>query len=307
MAESRDYLLCGWRVRSEIALPDEIAWRGDDRPIDVVIRIGEVPAALPDAVQATPFLQIARDGACRLEIAAAGRYLVGGSREVVVQPAAGATPAELRLFLLGTVLGMLCHQRGLFPLHASCVRIGNGAVAFCGASGAGKSTLAAALTRRGHALLADDVSVIDTAPASGPIVWPALPRMRLWRDSLDALEVDAEALERDRIQIEKFVLPSAAIGRFESEPVPVKAIFLLESIKVPDLVGVHGIPPMESVKHLTDQVYRHRQALAMGRRAALFADAGRIVAATPVRRLARLWDLAQLDEVVATVENLVGP
>lgn len=304
---SNDYLLCGWRVRSEIALPEEIAWRGDDRPIDIAIRIGEVAETLPNAVQATPFQQIAGDGVCRLEIAAAGRYLVSSGREVVVQPAVGASAAELRLFLLGTVLGMLCHQRGLFPLHASCVRMGDGAVAFCGASGAGKSTLAASLTQRGYALLADDVTAIDTSPAAGPIMWPALPRMRLWRDSLDTLEVGTETLERDRIQLEKYVLPAAAIGSFHPEPVPIKAIFLLEGVKVPNLVGVHRIPPMETITRLTEQVYRHRQALAMGRRAALFHDAGRIVAAIPVRRLARLWDLAQLDEVVATVEDLVGP
>ena len=44
MADQRaDYDLCGWRVASEIALPDLPHWAGDTRPPDVTIGIGDVP------------------------------------------------------------------------------------------------------------------------------------------------------------------------------------------------------------------------------------------------------------------------
>lgn len=305
--DATDFRLCGWRVRSELSLPEDLAWGDPEQPVDIDIRLGKVPDALIDAVQVTPFLQVAGNGDCRLEVSAAGRYLVRQGREVIVQPASGATPAEIHVFLLGTVFGLLCHQRGLFPLHASCVRIGDGAVAFCGPSGAGKSTLAASLVQRGHALVSDDVTAIDTALAHGPQVLPAMPRMRLWRDALEALAVPREALTRDRIELEKYALPASGIGQFLAEPLPLRGIFLLQSENAPGLDGAVRMPAMESVALLTGQIYRRRHAEAMGRKSELFRGAARIANAVPVRRLTRQLDLGRLDQVAAMVEELVGP
>ena len=41
----------------------------------------------------------------------------------------GEARDDWRLFLLGSTLGHIAHQRGLFPLHAACLRIGGRAVA----------------------------------------------------------------------------------------------------------------------------------------------------------------------------------
>ena len=66
--------------------------------------------------------------------------------------------------MLGTALGVLLHQRGLFALHASGVATPSGAWLFTGHSGAGKSTLVAWLHRRfGWPILSDDVTVVETA------------------------------------------------------------------------------------------------------------------------------------------------
>lgn len=304
--EERDYLLYGWRVRSELPLSQASAWVDANRPVDVVIRLGEVPDELADAVHLTPFLQIAGNGDCRLEITAVGRYLVRGGGEVVVQPALGATMAEISVFLLGSVIGLLCHQRGLFPLHASCVRIGDGAVAFCGPSGAGKSTMAASLVRRGHSLLCDDITVVDPFAFGGPQVHPAMPRMRLWRDSLEALDVPSDLLQRDRVELEKYVLPANEIGGFLGDPLPLKAIFMLQSANSSQLEGTFRMRPMEAVAALGEEVYRRRQAYALGRKAELFRGVTKVADTVPIFRLARQLDFGLMDVTAARVEERAG-
>jgi hypothetical protein len=112
-----------------------------------------------------------------------GRALVKDGREITVQPLPGADEKNLRLCLLGPAFGTLLHQAGYLVLHASSVCIGGSAVALLGESGSGKSTLASALCLRGHALVSDDISAVDS---SGWIL-PGLPQIKLYADSSRAL------------------------------------------------------------------------------------------------------------------------
>ena len=92
----------------------------------------------------------------------------------------------MRLYLLGSAMGMLLHQRGLFRSTPMPSRSTARRFAFMGHSGAGKSTLAAWFHDEGYRILADDVSVIGFGEGGQPTVRPGLPRLRLWRDALDA-------------------------------------------------------------------------------------------------------------------------
>ena len=95
--------------------------------------------------------------------------------QIVIDAAPDATDRNVRLFLLGSALGALLHQRGLLPLHANAIDLGGGAVAFSGHSGAGKSTIAAWFHDRGHRILADDVCVVGF-DQSGRALVHAVPR-----------------------------------------------------------------------------------------------------------------------------------
>ena len=91
---------------------------------------------------------------------------------------------DVRLFLLGSVMGALLHQRGWLPLHGSAIRLPDGTAAiFMGPSGVGKSTLAAAFRRRGYAVAADDVSLIFTGADGSPLLQPAYPELKLWAEA----------------------------------------------------------------------------------------------------------------------------
>ncbi|WP_371345961.1 HPr kinase/phosphorylase [Ancylobacter sp. IITR112] len=297
-----DGLLCGWRIVSELPLPELVAWEGEDRPADLTVRLGAVDD-LPGMREISPLLHIGEDGCIRLDVPALARFRVDPTGEIVIAPEPAADEADLRLFLLGSVLGIVCHQRALLPLHASSVEIDGGAVAFCGASGMGKSTLALHFTRRGHALVADDVCVVEGgSPAR---VRPAFPRLKLWRDALEGVDLSTEGLERNRRRLDKFHLPAPHSAARHT--LPLKAIFLLRR---PEYGGEERIErlagPLDILAELETETYRPQVGRALGRDATLFRLRALVAGGTPVYRLMRQREAPPerwLDAIVATVRG----
>ncbi len=300
MVEAMSYALCGLRIVSELPLPDLLPWGGDDRAPDVEIRLGTVPDRLERPVFEGPLLQVGKDGDCRYTVAGVAAYHVESGRHITIQPSMAPTAPDVRVFLLGSVFGLLCHSRGLVPLHSGCVEINGRAVAFAGGSGVGKSTLTAAFLRRGYRVLADDVTVVDVAAPGGPQVLPSFPRIKLWRDSLDGLGLCADGLERSRAQLEKFHLPVESC--FSAVPLPLAAIYHLTMASDPRHGGITPLRGGMAMDDLAGAVYRRMAATRMGRRAALMSALLRI-AGLPSFRLARMPDMGALD---ATVSMLVA-
>lgn len=198
----RQYGLFGLVISSELTLPElvEAPSRGK---ADVLIRLGAV-AAPPGLTPGVHEL----DSGVLIVVKGCARFLVSEGREIIVEPEPEASPKNVRLFLLGSALGLLLHQRKLLPLHANSIEIDGKAIVFMGPSGVGKSTLAAWFHDREFRILADDVSVVDFDPEGFPMVHPGLPRLRLWEEVLIAtgrdpanfnlsFEGDAEYRKRD--------------------------------------------------------------------------------------------------------------
>lgn len=263
-----DRWLCGWRVAGDLPLPELQPWNGDAREPDVTIRVGAVPAILDDPIFEGPVLQVAADGTCRYEIAAVAAFLIRGGRDVVVQPRDVAPPSDVRTFVLGAVLAILCHQRGLIPLHASCIEIAGQAVAFAGPVGAGKSTLAAAARRAGHRILSDDVTVL-AGDGSRVDVLPSYPRLRLWQDAWSALCAGDEQPESGRTGIARYGL---ALGpRFRGEPLALAGVVHLTYVsdaRFGELRELHGA---EATARLHDQIHTSAYPLRSGHRRSVFA------------------------------------
>ena len=294
-----DRVLCGWRVRSAFALPELPPWSGaEDAPFDLCIVEAEVPDQLEGAVRAGPVLSIAGDGSVLVNVPGLLRMLIRDGRGVAVEV---LEPGEdWKLYLLGTALGVLCHQRGLYPLHASAVGVNGRTVAIAGRSGAGKSTLALHLAGRGHLFQADDVTVLRSA-AGGLEVLPALPRMKLWRGSLDAAGVDAAMLPRVRQGVEKFYLEPGA--GFDLAPSPLRAVILLEEAEQPSLVRLE---PKQALAAVRPHVYRPRPGAVLQGRQRLFAHAAELVSSTPVFRLSRPKRFEDLPAIAALIEEAAG-
>src|SRR5438105_3551225 len=188
------YAVFGLRVASEIELPE--LPRGTGRA-DVTIRRGPTPDLIADPVIEGVLYQAA-PGRLRLTVPNVATFLATDGTDVVVAAQPDATPEEVRLFLYGSVLGAILQQRGILTLHASAVTDGDRAILFAGASGRGKSTLAAAFLDLGYQLLSDDVVAIRTDPDRAAMAAPAYPEIKLWTDSLEHLQIDADGLRRVR-------------------------------------------------------------------------------------------------------------
>lgn len=247
-----DRLISGLRIRSALPLPNLLPWPGAaDHPIDLNIELGPVPP-LVDPTVSHRFLQVDADGICRFEVpdVAAYRVAADGS-QVTIELRGARNPAEARIFLLGTVIAIVFMRRGLLPLHACCVQIGDRAIAFAGESGAGKSTLAATLAQRGLPILADDVTVVDLSSGTA-MARPAFPGVKLWQESLDRIDVPSAGLERVRPAMEKYHLP---LANYCATPLPLAALIHLERFASPD-AGIRQLTTMAGLNLIPAMLYR---------------------------------------------------
>lgn len=224
------------------------------------------------------------------------RLEIRGGREIAVAAAAGADPAAVRALVLGPALGVLLHQRGVLALHASSVLLDRGVVAFLGRSGAGKSTMAAALHRRGHALVADDITAVEAA-ADEIGVLPAFPRLKLFPEAAAAVGLDPDTLPRVSAVDDK--LARRVASHLPARRLRLAALYVLADGDTASIVPIaRGDALLELVRHS----FCAPRLAELGSREH-FLQCSDIVRRVPVRRLGRPTDLALLDEVAALVER----
>jgi hypothetical protein len=282
-----NYSVFGLHVRSELRLPELLEAQASARP-HVTIRIGKTPE--PPAAGLGPH-QV--NGGLLLVIDRVGSYFVQGGTTVLVEPQAGVPDANIRLFLLGSAMGALLHQRGLLPLHANAVMVGQRAFAFMGPSGAGKSTLAAGFHDRGFRIVADDVCVIGFAADGRPHVRPGISRLRLWREALDATGRDVAAYERSFFgedAPDKYDVPLAR-PCVTDEAIPLAAIYLLERSEKLKIELLTGIAAVEAICANT---YRGAFVPKTGNSRDHWSACVQVVRSTPIFRAGRRWGLDDL-------------
>ena len=297
-----DYLLCGLCVHSELALPELLPWpAGEAHAPDITIRETSVPAFLPNPVTRGESLVVDADGSVLMHIKGLVRILARGGNEIFVEILRQETSEGWRLFLLGSTLGHIIHQRGLFPLHAACLRVSGRTLAIAGQSGMGKSTMAMALAQRGHQLLSDDLTVIQQQGLAAPLVLPAFPRLKLWRDSLESLDVDLAGLAQVRDGMDKFNLSRGDRFGFDPAPNPLHAILLLE--EQPE-IKLAPMPLLEAAAAIRDQVFRPKIGALLGKahEARLFSQSVALASTVKIQRLERPKEFAALAATVELIE-----
>lgn len=281
-----------------------------DGAADVTIRLGPEAAAAHAARTADglPGDAVATPAGPVLHLPDTADILVRDGREIVLSLAPRPDMGLVRLYLIGSAMGLLFHQRGNPVLHGAAILTGAGIAVFVGDSGAGKSTLAALLGRAGYPVLADDTLVLWPGAAGGFVAWPGSRVFKLWRDTLGALDPGGagpggagpdgalgQGLETIAGRVDKFFVPNAATA--PDRPVPLREVIALDRHDGPPRLT--RMPGLAALKLIGDNVYRPHFVDLFGRRESHFQQISALSAAVACWQLHRPWDLARLPETVA--------
>lgn len=294
------YHIFGLNITSIIPLPaTPVLHSQPNIPPDVIIAYGEAPEALTTprfkgvGFQANP-------GELLLCVDGVGRYYVQDGCHITILPEVCANEDDILVFLIGSAMGALLHQRNILVLHAGAVAVNGKSVIFSGPSGIGKSTLAAGFHKRGYPFLADDVcaiAVIDGKPA----VIPGFPRLKLWADVLKKINTDKDHLKSIPWTqgLEKYFL---SVEPEHDKPVPLKSVFILETSNTNNM-EIKTLKGAEKIDPLINNTYRLHFLEGLGGKKDHFKQCAAVAAKAAMYRTVRPNKGFLLNELMDMIET----
>lgn len=177
--EHKSYQAFGLIIESELEL---LAPETTGTP-DLVISYGTSPRKLDETLIDVGWVKSNKTEAI-VNIKNIACFYVTNGNSIVIENLGTDDEEQIRLYLMGTCMGAVLQQRGIIPLHGSCVCKDGKAFVITGDSGAGKSTTAAEFLKRGWKLMSDDVTPIveDNGTYYARSTYPG---QKLWQDTID--------------------------------------------------------------------------------------------------------------------------
>ncbi|MDN4861135.1 aldolase [Priestia aryabhattai] len=221
----KNYAYCafGLNISSEIPLPELDCPVTPDANIDAFIKVlssSEITIQLESKKGFTVYRN-----EVTFEVPNTALFSIRNGTEIIVVPLEEFDKDRVRLYVLGTCMGVLLMQQQILPLHGSAIAINGKAYAIVGNSGAGKSTLASAFIREGYELLSDDVIPVTFSSNNIPIVQPSYPQQKLWEESLNEFGMDTRSYKPLFERETKYSIPVK--DSFYNQPLPLGGIFEL--------------------------------------------------------------------------------
>ncbi|WP_456277315.1 aldolase [Bacillus sp. AK128] len=244
------YKAFGLIIDSEIPLPEVNNYQSGEYSPQVIIRVRELTEKWDRLGIKGNFK--GRKNSVIFRVPNTAIFLIEEGERVIVSPIKGSDEEKIRLYILGTCMGVLLMQRGILPLHGSAISIMGKAYAIVGDSGAGKSTLASAFISRGNQLLSDDVIAVSLSQERS-IVYPSFPQQKLWEKSLNEFGMDKGKYRPLFERENKFAVP--VDKNFYSEPLQLAGIFEL-NINNKNEICIREISKLEQLYRLYLHTYR---------------------------------------------------
>ena len=292
------FFLGPFRFESEMDIP-ELRNSSGSGERTVAIRLGGVPLAIQAAALYGEICQITSTEYL-LNIPGTARYYVRNGNEVRLEIEPSAPIANISAYLLGSVFGVLCHQNGMLPLHASAIECGGVVSAFLGESGAGKSTLAACLQRRGHRVVSDDICLLQSDSGAMRVI-PVAGWLKLWNESLQHL--GETPVEQNRVfsTDDKFRLFLPDPGSTRSQLA--RVIFLARDPNAQAQPALQPLPLIDAIAGLMDMTYVGYVPALAGQQSTIFRQCARVFQHAHAWRLTVPWGLDRMDSVLDLLER----
>lgn len=170
-------------------------------------------------------------------------YHIYNSDTVIVEPCKDADFKIIKVYILGSALGLVLLQKNIVAIHGGAILIDNKGCVFTGDKGAGKSTITTALRKKGYKFISDDVASIKIGEFN--MINPGFGYQKLCEDAMTKLGYDVNKFEPFRSDTNiKYIVP--ALDSFVDKEVPLNALFELnvgdvESVCIEEIVGADKI------------------------------------------------------------------
>lgn len=243
----------GLNIASEIALPELESLSTSYSQIDVMIKESNLTEKwdLIDVTLKRGFC--VQENRVMFEVPNLAIFSIEEGQVIYFSPTVHLDVNKIRLYLLGSCLGILLMQRRILPLHGSAIAIDGKAYVFIGERGAGKSTIASSFMQKGHLLLTDDVIAVSLLDEENPWVIPAYPQQKLWQDSLNHFGMNVTDYMPLFDRETKYSIPVA--NDFYNKPLPLGGIFELVPSEI-EQIEVEQILNLNRFQTLFTHTYR---------------------------------------------------
>lgn len=219
------YKVYGLNIESEILVPELMVLDNKiDKNIDVKIYYKTMPDDIKQNVNEGKkafyngqYVWFHIDNVCT--------YLIQNGDTVTIDLCENPDLNILKVYILGSVLGIILLQRNAVAIHGGSIVINNKGCIFTGDKGAGKSTLTTALRQRGYDFVSDDVGAIELSDI--PMINPGFGYQKLCEDAMTKLGYDSSEYTPFRSDMNiKYIVP--ALDNFIKEKVPFEVLFEIE-------------------------------------------------------------------------------
>jgi len=271
---------------SRIFLPEGYEIQGTNAKFDVEIELN-----IPQKDYLDQFASMSyrfENGRFLFHVPDTAVYSITSGSHIMVSPYPGADEAKIRLYLLGTCMGVLLMQRGILPLHGSAVVIDEKVYAIVGESGAGKSTLAAAFAHAGYPLMTDDVIAVSLSnDSAAATVYPSYPQQKLWEESIEQLGLLSQNYSSIYQRVNKYAVPMQS--QFHREPLPLAGVVELFKVSEPE-PSIKAYNSLEGLHVLNVHTYRNSLLRLLNLQQWQFQSIARLASQLPVYQLRRPVD-----------------
>ncbi|MFC3884759.1 aldolase [Bacillus songklensis] len=297
------YKAFGLSVTSEISLPELPHMGNKVDSIDIEIKIEDL-SELWFELSNKKNRFVINENLVMFQIPNIATFSIQEGKRISVLPMKEDEEDMIRLYILGTCMGVILMQRKIFPLHGSAVAINGKAYAIIGDSGVGKSTLASGFLNQGYRLLSDDVIAVSLSHDDYiPFVTPSYPQQKLWEDSLNNFGMKTSHYQSICRRENKYCVPVPS--KYFPNPLPLAGVFELVKTEN-EKVEIHPIEKLERLRTLFCHTYRNFLIPRLGLMDWHFHTSATILNKVDVYQLRRPVSRFSAPQLVSLILNTVN-